>query len=147
MLLTLQDLGLDSNSNHTWKPCDLCKLISLAMGALSAQWSSWMTLAPGLLTSLNFCALDKVLHFPELWRLVYTVALLLSLLVAKRLRESESVWYTVTCYANMRADLYRTIMRINPEYYTSLCVHLRCRGFPPHFAIFACPPLGWVDPP
>lgn len=68
-----------------------------------------MTQSLGLLASLNFCALDKVLHFPELWRLVYTVALLLSLLVAKRLRESESVWYTVTCYANMRADLYRLL--------------------------------------
>lgn len=46
----------------------------------------------------------------------------------------------MTLCVNVRADLYRTIMRINPEDYKSLCIHLRCRGFPSHFAKFACPP-------
>lgn len=66
------------------------------------------------------------------------------LLVAERLRESESVWYTVTCSANMSADLYGTMMRINPEYYGPLGICLRCRGFL-HFAIFPTPHwVGWI---
>lgn len=98
--------------------------------------------------SLNFSEHGtESLNFSEIWRLIYAVELLIPPLVAKRLGKSESVWYTVTCYANVRADPDRAIRKINPEHYTSLCVPLRCRGLPPQFAIFACPPLGWVDPP
>lgn len=69
------------------------------------------------------------------------------LLVAEGLRVSESVWCTVTGYANMKVDLYSTTVRIKPEYYASLCVHWRLGGFLPRFAIFAYPPLDWVHPP
>lgn len=63
-------------------------------------------------------------------------------LVAERLRESESVRYTVTGYANVRADLYRTIMRIKPEYYALLCVHWRCRGLSSTFCHLCLPHTG-----
>lgn len=108
-----------------------------------AQWAGWTTQSLELLASLDFCEQwTKSLNVSELWRLIYTVALLIPLLVAKRFGESESVWYTVTHYANMRADLYRTIMRINPEYYTLcyMCVW-HARAFL-HILPFCLPPTG-----
>lgn len=87
-------------------------------------------------------------HFTsECWWFIYVPALLIPPLVAEWLQENESVRDIVTCYANRRAGFYRTIMRINPEHYTTLCVQWKCRGFPLLFAIVAYSPLGWVDPP
>ena len=57
----------------------------------------------------------------------------------------QSVWCAVMGCADMNAGLYRTVMRIEPEYYALSCRHQRLTGFPPHFAVVAYPHwVGWI---
>jgi len=57
----------------------------------------------------------------------------------------QSVWCAVMGCADMSAGLYRTVMRIEPEYYALSCRHWRLTGFPPHFAMVAYPHwVGWI---
>lgn len=132
----------------TWKLGDLSKLLYLScyrfLICTVSRLNNPISKAPCIPQLLQ--TLDKVTYL--LWALEahkYCSSATDTSSCCQEAQE-ESIWYIVTLYVNMRADLHRTIMRINPEYYMSLCVCLRCRGFPSHFANLSAPThwVGWI---